>query len=244
MQTRISVAFTAVFAAFLTAPAGCSATGDGPATALPGGPVSIACSRDAVIEDGENNDHQVLVHDGRGGYIYTFRGGDTKVEPTAGADGGTFTMSEGGANGSHHAARMHGTIGGGAPDFVGLGFNLMEPQGPFDGSGYKGISFFARRGPTSVGTVRVKVPDKNTFPAAGVCTECYNDFGASVELTEEWKAFVFEFHELSQLPGWGSPQPAGLDETTIYGLQFQVASPGADFDIWLDDLAFVGCKDE
>ena len=66
----------------------------------------VACNRAAVIEDGENNDHQVIVHSERNGYIYTFINGSTKVEPTAGADGGTFTMSRGGANGSQYAARM------------------------------------------------------------------------------------------------------------------------------------------
>lgn len=205
---------------------------------------AIACTRSAVIEDGENNDHQVIVHAERNGYIYTFRGGNTQVEPTAGADGGVFTMSLGGANGSQHAARMHGTVGGEEGAFAGLGFNFTEPQAGFDASKYEGISFFARRGADSSGSVRLKVPDRATFPEAGECTECFNDFGADLELSEEWQHYVFRFEDLAQLPGWGAPRPASVDAAALYGVQFQVAGAGAKFDIWIDDLAFVGCAGE
>ncbi|WP_198154629.1 glycoside hydrolase family 9 protein [Plesiocystis pacifica] len=205
---------------------------------------AVTCTRSAVIEDGENNDHQVVVHANRNGYIYTFRGGDTEVSPTAGADGGVFTMSLGGANGSQHAARMHGTVGSDDMAFAGLGFNFTDPQVGFDASRYEGISFFARRGAGSGGQVRLKVPDSKTFPAAGECTECFNDFGVDLELTEEWQHFVFEFEELAQLPGWGAPRPAMIDAASVYGLQFQVQGPGAAFDIWVDDVAFVGCAGE
>jgi endoglucanase len=204
----------------------------------------IACTSAAVIEDGENNDHQVIVHAERNGYIYTFRGGDTQVEPTAGADGGVFTMSLGGANGSQHAARMHGTVGTNEGAFAGLGFNFTEPQAGFDASKYEGISFFARRGADSSGTVRLKVPDRATSPEAGECTECFNDFGADLELGEEWQHYVFRFEQLEQLPGWGSPRPASIDAAALYGLQFQVSGAGTQFDVWIDDLAFVGCAGE
>ncbi|KIG15209.1 Chitinase [Enhygromyxa salina] len=202
---------------------------------------AIACTRAAVIEDGENNDHQVVVHADRNGYIYTFRAGDTQLEPTPGADGGVFTMSLGGANGSQHAARMHGTVGGDPSAFAGLGFNFTEPQAGYDASQYEGISFFARRSADSTGSVRLKIPDRATSPEAGECTECFNDFGVDLQLTEEWQHYVFRFDELAQLAGWGAPRPARIDASALYGVQFQVMSPGASFDIWVDDLAFVGC---
>jgi endoglucanase len=204
----------------------------------------IACTRAAVIEDGEDNDHQTVVHDERNGYIYTFRGGDTKIEPTAGADGGVFTMSLGGANGSQHAARIHGTVGGDEGAYAGLGFNFTEPQVGFDASKYEGVSFFARRAADSTSSVRLKVPDRATFPEAGECTECFNDFGADLELSEEWQHYVFRFEELAQLPGWGAPRPASVDAAALYGIQFQVMTAGATFDIWIDDVAFIGCAGE
>lgn len=225
--------------------AACALMESDQASTTPGGSTEpIACTDAAVIEDGENNDHQVIVHAERNGYIYTFRGGDTKVEPTAGADGGVFTMSLGGANGSQYAARMHGTVGADEGAFAGLGFNFTEPQVGFDASKYEGISFFARRGPDSTGSVRLKLPDRNTFPAAGECTECFNDFGADLELSDEWQHYVFRFEQLAQLPGWGAPRPARVDASTLYGLQFQVTGAGNTFDVWIDDVAFVGCAGE
>ncbi|PRP98578.1 glycoside hydrolase family 9 protein [Enhygromyxa salina] len=204
----------------------------------------IACTRSAVVEDGENNDHQVIVHAERNGYIYTFRGGDTQVEPTPGADGGVFTMSLGGANGSQYAARMLGTVGGQEGAFAGLGFNFTEPQAGFDASKYEGISFFARRAADSSGRVRLKIPDRATSPDGGECTECFNDFGVDLELGVEWQHYVFRFEELQQLAGWGSPRPASVEAAALFGIQFQVMEAGATFDIWIDDLAFVGCAGE
>lgn len=205
---------------------------------------AVACTRSAVIEDGENNDHQVVVHAERNGYIYTFRGGDTQIEPTAGLDGGVFTMSLGGANGSQYAARMHGTIGNDDTAFAGLGFNFTEPQTGFDASKYEGIAFFARRAPDSTASVRLKLPDRATSPGGGECTECYNDFGAALELGEAWQHYVFRFEELAQLPGWGAPRPSTVDASALYGVQFQATGPGSKFDIWVDDVVFVGCAGE
>ena len=45
----------------------------------------------------------------------------------------------------------------------------------------------------------------------------------------------------SQLAGWGAPHPASLDATKIYGVQWQVNSPGASYDVWVDDVQFTGC---
>ena len=204
----------------------------------------VACTRAAVIEDGENNDHQVVKEGSRNGYIYTFRGGSTKVEPTAGADGGVFTMSLGGANGSQYAARMSGTIGSEDSAFAGLGFNFTDPEGGFDASSYEGISFFARRGANSAASVRLKLPDRSTSPMGGECSECFNDFGTDLELSEEWQRYVLRFDELSQLPGWGSPRPASIDPASVFGIQFQAQGAGANFDIWVDDLSFIGCGGE
>ena len=217
---------------------------DSSTTTPQGATEAVACTRAAVIEDGENNDHQVVVHAERNGYIYTFSGGDTQVEPTPGAQGGVFTMSLGGANGSQHAARMHGTVGGQEGAFAGMGFNFSEPQVGYDASSYEGISFFARRTAGSSGSVRLKMPDRATFPEGGECTECFNDFGAELELSEQWQHYVFRFDELAQLPGWGAPRPASIDAATLYGVQFQVIGAGAQFDISVDDLAFVGCAGE
>lgn len=220
----------------------------GPGTArgdtAPFSPIDLGgCDRAAVIEDGENADHQVIVHEGRNGYIYSFldQAGST-VTPTAGRDGGTFSQSEGGANGSMFAARITGKVADGQLAYAGLGINFLDPKAGFDGSKYTGIAFFGRRSADSVGTVRLKVPDASTDPDGKVCTECFNDFGADIELDEQWQQFTIPFDELGQLPGWGAPRPGSIDAAKLYGMQWQVATPGASYDIWIDDVVFYGCR--
>lgn len=204
-------------------------------------PVFHGCDRDAVIEDGEDNDHQVRLAGGRNGYLHTYADdAGTDIVPVAGSKGGTFAMTEGGANGSMYAARAHGRVGGGDVVFGGIGLNFVDPKGPYDASHYSGVSFFARSGagPTKV---RLKVPDASTDPDGGICTECFNDFGTTVEFDGAWTQHVVPFATMSQLPDWGSPRPGSVDPSQLYGLQWQVDAPGAEFDIFVDDIMFVGC---
>jgi endoglucanase len=46
---------------------------------------------------------------------------------------------------------------------------------------------------------------------------------------------------MSQMEGWGNPHPKGIDKTKIYGMQWQINAPGADYDLWVDNVAFTGC---
>ena len=75
-------------------------------------PEGRPCGPEGKIEDGEDNNNQVIVQDGRSGYMYTYADKEgTTITPTAGEQGGVFECSPGGANGSQYALRMHGTIG-------------------------------------------------------------------------------------------------------------------------------------
>lgn len=204
-----------------------------------------ACEKpEANIADGDDNDNQTVVIGNRGGYWYTFVdkvGSD--IWPVAGAKGGTFEMSPGGAEGSPYAAHMKGKIatGEGYPG-AGMGMNFVDPKGGYDASQYKGISFWAKAGENSVKTIRLKVPDINTDPDGGVCSECFNDFGMDLTLTTEWQKFIIPYNKLTQMPGWGKPRKFGIDTQRMYGLQFQVDQQGADFDIWVDQIRFTGCE--
>jgi hypothetical protein len=198
-----------------------------------------ACGPEGLIDDGEDGDNRLLSRGGRGGYWYTFRDKlGTTVSPAIEQDGGHFTMSPGGRD-SRYAARFHGKVGTGTPLFAGMGVNLTEPKGPYDASGYAGIAFWARTGPGSTGKVRVKIPDVNTDPQGGVCAECFNDFGADVTLTPEWKQYVFPWPALKQMPGWGVPRKPQITAAQLYGIQFQVNVPGARYDVQIDDLKFI-----
>lgn len=199
---------------------------------------------DALIDDGEDNNNQTAVVDGRGGYWYTFvDDAGTTVWPEAGARGGTFEMSPGGANGTKFAMRFKGQVAGtGSVVFTGMGMNFVDPKGTFDTSKYKGISFYAKKGAGSTGKVRLKMPDNFTDPDGGRCSECFNDMGADLNLTEEWQLFTIPFKSMSQLPGWGRPRRMKIDQETMYGMQFQVNDLGMPYDIWIDEIRFTGCE--
>lgn len=201
------------------------------------------CPADALIDDGEDGNNKVLEQGGRGGYWYTAADTDgTTVEPQAGAMGGTFTMREGGANGSGYAACMKGKIAeGGASPYAVVGMNFIDPPEAWDASQFGGVAFWAKKGPGSTEKVRLKIPDVNTAPQGGVCEACFNDFGMDIELTESWVEYVVFWKDATQMPHWGNPRPESISPDKIYSLQWQVNKRMADFDVCVDDIAFIGC---
>lgn len=224
--------------------AGCDSGG----AASTGGPTTAAaalkpCGPDGLIDDGEDNNNKVAVVGGRGGYWYTY--GDKIGSTISPAKGGTFTMSPGGANDSKFAAEMKGKVGDAdqPPDYLndGMGFGFVDPKATYDASKYKGITFWAKKtGAGTTGKVRVKVPDINTDPAGKVCTDaCFNDFGADIEVTEAWKQYSFAWSDLTQQMGWGSPSPPAITPSKLFGIQWQVNTPGANYDVSVDDVAFL-----
>jgi endoglucanase len=232
-----------LFAGCIAPPAGSNTPGAAPGSAASlGGASSFKdCGPSGMIDDGEDGNNQNLPLENRGGYWYTFidKTGATTVTPMAGEQGGTFAMTEGGANGSKFAANFKGKIGTGAIVFSGMGVNFVDPKDKYDASKYAGIAFFAKRGQDSTGKVRLKVPDMNTDPDGAVCTECFNDFGGELNLTPEWKKYIFPFKKMAQEPDWGAPRKPHIVPSTIYGVQFQVKVPNASYDIWVDDLQFL-----
>jgi endoglucanase len=207
------------------------------------GETLASCGADGLIDDCEDNNNQSKVVEGRGGYWYTFADEvGTTVVPEAGAKGGTFTMSPGGVNGSKYAANVRGQVGHGQVVFGAMGVNLVDPKNPYDASQYKGVAFWAKKGPGSYGKVRFKVPDISTDGDGGICTDCFNDFGAEITLSESWQHFVFTWRKLRQLPDWGAPKPKAIKPDKLFGLQWQINKPGAVIDMWVDDVEFVGCE--
>jgi endoglucanase len=204
---------------------------------------SLASCPGGRLDDGEDGNNQILPIDGRGGYWYTYadKAGST-IAPPAGDTGGTFTMTEGGAHGSAMAARMQGKVGRANIVYVGIGFSFVDPKGAYDASRYQGIAFWAKAGDKSASGIRVKVPDLNTDKDGKVCTECYNDFGADLHLTPVWKRYVVPFASMTQLAGWGAPHTPAIETKKLFGVQWQVATPGAAYDIWIDDPELVGCR--
>jgi endoglucanase len=210
----------------------------------PPGPATVpdkdCAGADFVIDDAEDNNNQVARQGGRNGYWYTYADKQgTTISPPAHTK---FLMSPGGARDSKYAAHMLGKVSAnGDPLFAGMGFSFTDPKGPYDASKFTGISFWAKVGPGSTKTVRLKVPDVNTDPDGKVCKECYNDFGADLTLTDQWKKYTIPFAAMKQMKDWGDPTPAAINKSKLYGVQFQVNDSGASYDLWVDDLQLTGC---
>jgi endoglucanase len=196
------------------------------------------------ISDGESANKTNFIQ-GRGGYWYTFLdtkdNGGSDIWPLSGALGGTFEMSDGGANGSAHAARIKGTVGGADIVFAGMGMNFVDPKGWYDASKYGGIGFWAKKNsPESTGHIRLKVPDAQTDPDGKLCHQCFNDHGLDMNLTTDWVYYTVPWRAMKQ-EDWG-PKDGGIDPSKIYGVQFQCSEKGAKFDVSVDEIQFVGCK--
>jgi endoglucanase len=194
-----------------------------------------------MLDDGEDGDGQVIKKDGRDGYWFTFADTEgTKIEPR-----GPFAMGEGGRpkggglSESKYSAQMKGKItDGGANPYAGVGFALSNPKTGFDLSHATGIQFWAK-GP---GKVRFKMPDINTDPVGDRCTDCYNDFGVDIYLSDRWERYTIPFDALQQQPGWGDRAPH-VASGAIFAIQWQFTTPGAEFDLAFDDVALVGCDE-
>ncbi len=193
---------------------------------LPEAAGAATCAN-ATLDDLEDGDSRSLITEDRGGYWYTYKDKEgSTVDPD-----GSFAPVEGGANGSTKAARMQGKMAAANIVYAGLGFNLTDPMAPYDVSKAKGICFQAK----GKGTIRFKLPDVNTAPEGKQCTQCYNDFGVDLTLTEEWKEYCYEFAALKQQPYWGDQKPA-LTVDHLFAAQWQSAISGQEYDLWVDDI--------
>ncbi len=192
--------------------------------------VPKSCGPQAVIEDMEDGDNRVIAHDHRGGYWYTFQDPEgSTITPLP------FKMSTPGRAGSKYAAHMHGATASSGPSiYVGMALALTDPRGPYDASQYSGVSFWAK-GPAHI---RFEIPDSDTTPEGGNCKDCYNDFGIDLALTARWELYTIPFEWLSQRPGWGDPYPT-VARNGLYAFEWQFGTPGRDYDVWIDDVAFV-----
>ena len=192
-----------------------------------------------LIDDMEDKDGAIITAESRQGYWYTYSDGTGTIT----VPGKTFTMDgimppRDASKFAAHMAGMGFTMYGG-----GMGFDLnamgMTKSG-YDGSGYSGVTFFARIGKGASTALRVNISDKDTAPEGGVCNNAKNkcnDFhGQDLTLPEEWKQYTLKFRELKQ-QGYGDPFPKLLT-TALYGMSFAVGTK-VTFDVWIDDLTFV-----
>ena len=103
----------------------------------------------------------------------------------------------------------------------------------YDARAYKGIRFYLRGGVNQ--RVRMKLPDRNTLSAGGICMVCNDHFGADLDVTPDWKAFTIPFAATTQ-SGTGDPQPA-LSVAALFGVEFVVRAVQT-FELHIDDVSF------
>jgi hypothetical protein len=203
------------------------------------------------LDDMEDGNAMILGRDGRVGQWYTY---DDTTEGTLNpAEDTTPAMEPIPGKRCGTSAKAMRVTGSGFTDWgAGFGFDMRYGAGdggvsmqlPYDASRFKGFTFWARIGETSINTIRVAIGDKWSRPDGGICTvaptmgpmACYDTFGASFALTTVWQRFSIDFGQLQQR-SFGLPRPA-LDTTAT--MTFEVAIPPASpvFDIWIDDVAF------
>jgi len=191
------------------------------------------CSRqragDLLLEDAGSAD--VVFVGGFGGW-FTYR-------DQAGSSNVLAILPPDGFGGGGNAARMHGRLASARRSYAGMGISLGNQ--PFDASMYRGVRFRARVAEGSSPKVRFTVSDIHTVPAGGLCTSCFNHFGADLVLSRDWRGVELSFQDLKQAPGWGDPFPA-LAVNAVYALGWEPNEQGKSFDVWVDDIAFIGCR--
>jgi hypothetical protein len=186
-----------------------------------------------MIEDLEDGNVQIKKLEGRGDYWFT----SVDAEGTA-INAKDEIPEAGGPQASKFAAHMRGKLASSGPSvYAVMGFNITESRRPYDASKAEAIRFWGK-GP---GVVRFKTPDINTAPAGDRCKDCYNDFGVDIYLSETWTRYTVPFAKLKQQPGWGDRAPS-VAKDALFAIQWQVSKKGAPFDLWIDDVEFVGCK--
>jgi endoglucanase len=199
------------------------------------------CGPEGLLDDCEDGNNQILKQDTRGGYWYSAV--DTEgstVEPPAGS---AFPMTQGGARGSGYAAHIQGKIAVSAKPYAVVGFNFVDPKDAYDASKFGGVTFWAKSGSADANPkVRLKLPDINTDPQGSQCTACFNDFGVDLVLSTDWTEYVLTWQDAQQMPDWGAPRPPSITSNKLYAVQWQTNTRGKEYDIWVDDIAFVGCK--
>ncbi len=176
-----------------------------------------------LIDDFEDGNGAVSKRDGRSGFWQLVTDRNEKGP-------GPFTIEP---SKSGNGFAMHWT----GPEFREWGSSLEYsfPTYCYDASAYRGLGFRAK-GP---GRVYVSAREVSVVPEDlhGACkTDCFNSHVKLVVLSDKWQRFDVTWSELQQR-GYGRPE---LDPTRLHSLQFLVRPEDSPFDVWIDDVEFLG----
>jgi endoglucanase len=201
------------------------------------------------VDNMEDGDAPILKRDGRNGSWYAFH--DATPGTLTPDMGVTPTMDDIPGKRCGVSTRAMRVTGSGFSEWgsgFGFGFNTVQIEGvwttaAYDASRFHGITFWARTGETSVGSIRMGIGDEWSVPQGGHCdvtlasgdTACWDHFGANIPLTSTWKRYTFQFGELQQRM-FGIPRD-GLQTDAVHFVEFMMPPSSPVFDIWMDDVA-------
>jgi hypothetical protein len=107
--------------------------------------------------------------------------------------------------------------------------------------GFTGIRFRAKVANVAAAKkVQVRFVDIYTDPSengVGECSKCFDDYYKTETLTNTWALYLVCFTQLKR-DGWGLPNKPFATHGLL-AIQFRWLS-GVTFDLWLDDVEFVG----
>jgi hypothetical protein len=139
-----------------------------------------------------------------------------------------FAVEKGGSPSSPKAcAHIKGHYGKNqAPwPYAQLSIALDPSNGPKDLKAFKGIQFYAKGDGKNYKVVIQKDSVKD-----------YADYEYLFTAGKDWTLVTISFNQFSQ-PSWGKPVPPGFSDATV--LKFCPSVNDADFDLYIDDVAFV-----
>jgi hypothetical protein len=155
-------------------------------------------------------------------YWYAYDDGSGETGPAAGPffAAPREPVEDGNRYAGHFMGALHTGYGGG----VGVSSVL-----PIDGSGYTGISFWAK----GTGGVRLLVTTTATDGTYCTCTgtDCGDGYLKELVLTADWAQYAVKYTELTQMH-----HAVPFDATGITAFNF--AATAQSWDYWVDDLAF------
>jgi hypothetical protein len=181
---------------------------------------------------------------------------DMGLDVMAVSPGGKWTLDKDGSSGTaalavedsgsaeqKKAAHFHGA--GLTTWGADMAATLSGPTTPVDGSTYSGISFKVKAGANNKATaITVKMQNADSLPACGMCDPadmmskaCYSGYAASANISGTgWSPVQIPWASM-KAPAWGLHTSTAVDPKQLFVISI-VVDKGADFDLWIDDVAF------
>ncbi|HTC21864.1 MAG TPA: hypothetical protein VK859_13495 [bacterium] len=194
------------------------------------------------FDDGSKNINPKLYGGASGSWSTSSFGGNTVNSD--------FVVT-GGANGTKMAAHVFGDLvdQGNAtyPDFTLQG--KFRDSGYYDASAFTGIKFYYKCPADDVSMKRrFGIGTAATLPGSdgGTCqSDCYNNFGAMMDPSNDWALKNYAFADLKREAGWGSPvTPPDLTDHLKEFIYIKWANSGDNhagtykIDYWVDEIEF------